>query len=152
MVPVYATDHRRPGNAVVMEAISGDGESRATYAFRLVSRQAYPTLKTLEALRAGAAGFLQTVNRALIAVNFRREPVYLSKEMLLRPQYARYRYSVAALPELRALRWLYVGRVMHVSPEQWQADLQSLLAFNTATTDDKTVWSKKAEAAGEGSG
>ena len=142
MVPVYSTGHHKPGNAVIMEAISGEGESRATYAFRLVGRKTYPSLKTEEALQLEAARFLRDINRALIAINFRREPIYLTREMLRRPQYARYMHSIAALPELRALRWLYIGRVLHITPEQWQSDLADLLAFNTKTTDDAAIWIK----------
>jgi hypothetical protein len=145
MVPVYATDPRQPGNAVIMEAVSSDGENRATYAFRLVSRRQYPEMKTPDALQTEFGNFIRTVNRALIAVNFRREPIYITPEMLLQTQYARYRYSIASLPELRRLRWLYIGRVIHSSPEQWQTDVKNLLAFNTGTTDDDAVWSKKVE-------
>jgi hypothetical protein len=142
LVPVASTDPRKPGNAVVMEAVSADGESRATYVFRLTGRAAYPNLKTEEALSSEIENFFRAANRALITINFRREPIYLPKEMFLRPQYARYAYSVSAIPELRTLRWLYVGRVIHSSPEQWQADLADLLAFNTSTADDKAQWKK----------
>lgn len=142
LVPIGSLDARRPGNAAVMEAVSPDGESRATYAFRLVDRREYPLLKTEEALQAAVDGFLRNTNRALLAINFRREPIYLSREALLRPQYARYRYAVAALPELRALRRSFIGRIAHLSPEQWQADIMSLLAFNTAVGDNEAVWSR----------
>jgi hypothetical protein len=142
LVPVASTEPRKPGNAVVMEAVSEDCESRATYVFRLVSRAAYPVLNTEERLAAEVENFLRGANRALVKINFRREPVYLPAEMLLRPQYARYAFSVAALPELRALRWLYVGRVIHSALEQWREDLNALLSFNTSTTDDNAVWRK----------
>ena len=46
LVPVASIEHRKPGNAVVMEAVSEDDEARATYVFRLVSRAAYTSLKT----------------------------------------------------------------------------------------------------------
>jgi hypothetical protein len=143
MVPVYAADAAKPGNAVIMEAISAEGEGRATYAFRMTSRKDYPTFKTLAELQAQMGHFLQTINRGLIAINFRREPIYLTNEMLARPQYEKYRYSIARIPELRSLRWLYIGRVIHATPEQWQADIKDLLAFNTSTQNDGTLWVKK---------
>ena len=143
MVPVYAADTSLPGNAVIMEAISAEGESRATYVFRMVSRKDYPTFKTLAELQAQMGNFIQTTNRGLIAINFRREPIYLTNEMLTRPQYEKYRYSIARIPELRSLRWLYIGRVIHSTPEQWQADIKDLLAFNVSTQDDGKLWVKK---------
>ena len=143
MVPVYAADTSKPGNAVIMEAISAEGESRATYVFRMVGRKEYPALKTIAALQAQMLNFIHGINRALVSINFRREPIYLTNEMLARPQYQNYRYSIARIPELRSLRWLYIGRVIHTSPEQWQADIKDLLAFNTGTQDDGKIWVKK---------
>ncbi len=143
MVPVYSADSSKPGNAVIMEALSAEGESRATYAFRMTPRKDYPRFKTLPALQEQMGHFLTVINRALIAINFRREPIYLTNEALARPQYEKYRYSIARIPELRTLRQYYIGRVIHVSPEQWQADIKDLLAFNTGTTDDGRLWVKK---------
>ena len=143
MVPVYGTDSSRLGNAVIMEAISAEGESRATYVFRMVSRKNFPGFKTLAQLQEQMRIFIQTINRALITINFRREPIYLTNEMLSRPQYEKYRYSIARVPELRTLRWLYIGRVIHSSLEQWQLDIQDLLSFNVSTQDDSKQWSKK---------
>jgi hypothetical protein len=119
-------------------------ESRATYAFRMVSRAEYPQLKSLAELQSRMGQFIKTINHALITVNFRREPIYLTDEMLVRPQFEKYRYSIARIPELRTLRSLYIGRVIHSSPEQWQADVSDLLAFNVSTTDDRQPWLKKA--------
>jgi hypothetical protein len=143
MAPVYDTDTSKPGNAVIMEAISAEGESRATYAFRMVSRADYPKYKSLAELQEQMGEFIKTINHALVTVNFRREPIYLTDEMLARPQFEKYRYSIARIPELRTLRSLYIGRVIHSSPEQWQADVNDLLAFNVSTTDDLKPWLKK---------
>jgi hypothetical protein len=143
MVPVYSADSSKPGNAVIMEALSAEGESRATYAFRMTPRKDYPRFKTLPALQEQMGHFLTVINRALIAINFRREPIYLTNAALARPQYEKYRYSIARIPELRTLRQSFIGRVIHVSPEQWQADIKDLLAFNTGTTDNGRLWVKK---------
>jgi hypothetical protein len=143
LVPVYATDASIPGNAVIMEAISAEGESRATYAFRLVSRKDYSTFKTLTEIQDQMGNFIQTINRALIAINFRREPIYLRDEMLARPIYEKYRYSVARIPELQTLRRLYIGRVIHTTLTQWQADIKDLLAFNVNSDSDGALWGKK---------
>jgi hypothetical protein len=87
--------------------------------------------------------FIKNINHALITVNFRREPIYLTDEMLVRPQFEKYRYSIARIPELRTLRSLYIGRVIHSTPEHWQADVKDLLAFNVSTRDDAKPWLKK---------
>ncbi len=142
LVPVFDTDPTKPGNAVIMEAISAEGESRATYVFRMVSRKDYPSFKTIGELQSQMADFIRTVNHALIAINFRREPIYLTDEMLVRPQYEKYRYSIARIPELRALRRLYIGRVMHSTQEQWRADIKDVLSFNVKTQDDTLPWVK----------
>jgi hypothetical protein len=75
----------------------------------------------------------------MLAINFRREPIYLSDDQLGEPPYAKYQYAVQKIPELRELRRLFIGRVIHSSPEQWQQDIRSLLAFNVSSTGD-TGW------------
>ena len=44
------------------------------------------------------------------------------------PRYAKYQFAVKKIPELRELRGLFMGRVVHSSPEQWQQDTRALLA------------------------
>ena len=94
-------------------------------------------------LTARMSQFIQTVNRPLLTINFRREPIYLTEEMLARSQYEQYRYSVMRIPELQVLRRLYIGRVIHNTSEQWQSDIEDLLAFNVSTRDDGQPWGKK---------
>ena len=74
-------------------------------------------------------GFLAFFNRAMTAVNFRRLPVLLSQERLAAPENAVYAGALARVPELKALRELYVGRVIHSGAGQWQAGVSALLAF-----------------------
>jgi len=82
------------------------------------------------------------INSCLQAVNFRREPIYLAEERLYEPRYARYRFSVMRLPELRRLRELFIGRVIHSSPEQWKRDVEDLLRFNVTAAGDAEKWQK----------
>ncbi len=65
--------------------------------------------------------------RALRAVNFRREPIYLSPEHLSTPRYESYLHSVDRIPELKELRSLFIARVPHRKPEQWQRDCLSCI-------------------------
>ncbi len=60
--------------------------------------------------------------RALRAVNFRREPIYLSDSQLQTDRYRPYLHAIAKIPALRELRRNFIARVTHRSPEQWQRD------------------------------
>jgi hypothetical protein len=78
----------------------------------------------------------------MLAINFRREPIYLSDERLKEPQYQKYQFAVAKFSELQFLRNLFIGRVVHSLPEQWKNDVVGLLKFNVKTDDDTVKWSK----------
>jgi hypothetical protein len=70
------------------------------------------------------------LNRCLQEVNFRREPIYLAEERLNDPRYSRYKYAIHRIPELRRLRSLFIGRVIHRSLEQWEKDIKTLVEVN----------------------
>jgi hypothetical protein len=116
----------------------------ATYFFRTMGRKEYAQTKD-EDLIIELENFIKNINRAMIDVNFRREPIFLSEEQLDSTKYVQYRFAIARMPSLRMLRSLFIGRVIHSSPEQWKSNVASLLAFNTKNLDD-TGKSKKGEA------
>lgn len=130
LMPIYSADPAKPGNAVAMEAVSDEGGGRATYFFRLVDKNDYSSFKDLEELHREADTFIKTINHCLLAVNFRREPIYLSDDKLREPQYVKYLIAMQKLPALQTLRRLYIGRVIHSSPEQWKKDVAELLKVN----------------------
>ncbi len=140
LIPIYSTDPNRPGNAVAMEAISGEGGGKATYFFRIVSRKDYPNFSDIEELHGQADEFIKKINRCMLAINFRREPIYLPDERLGEPRYQKYKFAIQKIPELRELRRLFIGRVIHSSPEQWKKDVMDLLTFNVSTRDDDAKW------------
>ncbi len=144
LVPIYSEDPARPGNAIVMEASSGEGGGRATYVFRMLSRAEYARPHDLAALHAAADRCLTSINRCMQAVNFRREPIYLPERRLAEPEYARYRHALRKLPALQELRRLFVGRVAHVASSQWQSDILDLLRFNVSVQDDQATWRRRA--------
>jgi len=116
----------RPGNLVAWEATSRGG--RATYFFRLLPGEQAPQLE--DSTRAGALvdAAVRQLNRALVLLNFRREPIYLSDEKLeLTPRYRRYAIACRKLPELRRLRASFLGRAIHTSPEAWLKQVESFL-------------------------
>ncbi|HHX87345.1 MAG TPA: hypothetical protein GX693_04090, partial [Firmicutes bacterium] len=144
LFPMYSLDLTQPGNALAMESFSSteNGGGKATYFFRLVSRKDYPGSVDLDALHQEADIFIRQINRCLLAINFRREPIYLSEEKLAEPLYIKYRYALARLPSLRELRARFIGRVSHTTPEQWRRDVDNLLKFNVSSRSDLEQWSK----------
>lgn len=143
LVPVYGKGAGDAGNAMAVEAAAGEGGGRATYFFRITGRADYPGLGEGE-LHAEVERLTKKMNRAMLAVNFRREPIYLPDESLDEPRYSRYRVAVRKIPELRLLRGLFIGRVHHRSAEQWRDDVTDLLEFNVRSGDDSEKWRKGA--------
>lgn len=142
LIPIYSTNQKEPGNAVAMESISGEGGGKATYFFRIVSRKDYPDFKNIEELHREVDSFIKRINRCMLAINFRREPIYLPDERLEEPQYQKYKFAIDKIPALHELRQLFIGRVIHSSPEQWKKDVMDLLRFNVSARDDDAKWSK----------
>lgn len=143
LVPVGDTDHTEPGNAIVMEA-SGGSTARATYLFQITPVEEYAEIESQEALDRTVTEAIQDVNRAMLGVNFRREPIYLSREKLAEPRYATYHSALTLVPALDRLREAFLGRVHHRSLDQWRRDVDELLA--------KAITSEPPEAAGDNSG
>ena len=100
----------------------------ATYFFRTMGRKEYAQTKD-EDLVIDLENFIKNINRAMIDVNFRREPIFLSTEQLDSAKYVQYRFAVARMPSLRMLRSLFIGRVVHSSFDQWKNGVNSLLTL-----------------------
>ena len=118
---------KAPGNLVAWEATSRSG--RATYFFRLVP----PEQATLLQDASKSAGLIETairqLNRAIVLLNFRREPIYLPDDpLMLQPRFRRYAIACRKLPELARLRSSFLGRAIHTTPEAWQKQFESYLA------------------------
>jgi hypothetical protein len=141
LVPVFSLKPVGGGNAVAMEAASAEGSGRATYFFKIVSRNEYASFKNIVDLQKETDRALRRINDCMNIINFRREPIYLTDAQLTSPENIKYRYAVAKIPALQELRRLFIGRVAHYSPEQWQQDVRELLKFNTENPDEK-IWQK----------
>lgn len=142
LIPIYDIDETKPGNALALEATSSEGGGKATYFFRLVSRKEYPAFKNIEDLHREADNFIKKINHCMLAINFRREPIYLPDEKLADPRYQKYKFAIAKIPELRFLRERFIGRVIHTSHEQWKNDVMDLLKFNVRTQNDDEKWKR----------
>jgi len=141
LIPIYSPNPRQPGNAVAMEATSQEEGGKATYFFKIVDRGSYANLSQ-EQLNLETDKFLREMNRCMQDINFRREPIYLTDDKLKDSKYRAYKFAVQKIPSLRTLRKHFVGRVIHVSPQQWEQDVIDLLKFNVTTPDDLAKWRK----------
>ena len=118
---------RSPANLVAWETTSASG--RATYFFRLLPPERAPQLQDSSQSSAIIAAALRQLNRAIVLLNFRREPIYLPDESLdLQARFHRYAIARRKIPELRRLRSSFLGRAIHTSPEAWQKQFENYLA------------------------
>jgi hypothetical protein len=112
---------------VAWEATSRSG--RATYFFRLVppeqAAQLQDPSKSPELIEAA----IRQLNRAIVLLNFRREPIYLPDDSLqIQPRFHRYAIACRKLPELVRLRSSFLGRAIHTTPQAWQKQFEAYLA------------------------
>ena len=142
LIPIYGEDTHKPGNAVALEATTGADEGRATYFFRILGRADYQSGKTLPTLNSVYDEFLATINRCMIEINFRREPIYLTDDQLKDPKYVQYRFAAQEISSLQKLRDHFIGRVIHYNVDQWKADVDTLLKFNVEEKSDEKRWAK----------
>jgi hypothetical protein len=65
------------------------------------------------------------LNRALLQLNFRREPIYLPEDQIEQGRYARYRVALRKLEYLRWAREAFLGRAVHNA--SWEAQVTEAL-------------------------
>jgi hypothetical protein len=116
----------RPVNAVAQEITSEKGH--ATYVFRLMAPARFEEARAAgEAAVGGAvAAGVARLNRALLTLNLRREPIYLSDERIATSRYAKYRVALRKLDYLRWTREAFLGRAIHNAT--WEQQVRDLLA------------------------
>ena len=113
LTPVFAC------NLVILESL-GEGAA-ATYVFRMCEDGQV-------ALRENWRQWLLAFNDSMLAVNYRREPIYLSEEALKAEKYENYRGALHRSDGLRRLRALFVGRAAHSGFEAWKKTIESYMA------------------------
>lgn len=92
----------------------------ATYVYRVAP--APPGL----ARRAAAEWLAATASHTLLALDFKKEPLYLPEAELLAAREGLYRAAWRRLPGLTALRGRLIGRALHTSPTAWAEQLRTL--------------------------
>jgi hypothetical protein len=138
LTPMFSDDPTASGNAIAFEA-SGSDSARATYFFRITGRVEYSRLQPQDMRKIAESALVRTSD-ALTEINFRREPIYLDDVSLMDGEHDSYRYAILALPGLRDLRERFIGRVNHVSEEQYSRDIDDLLKFNVGSRSDPERW------------
>ncbi|MDD2655580.1 MAG: hypothetical protein PHQ80_02830 [Candidatus ainarchaeum sp.] len=169
LVPVYGTDPKKPGNAVIMESITTAEEAaargagaaaaaapgtsgKATYFFRICGRGEYAEKRSMKELDGMCGGFIKKLNACMIATNFRREPIYLTEKKLEDGKYEHYREAIARSQDLQMLRRHFIGKVAHNAPDTWKESVMAVLEFNVSVEDDLLKWSRKGAVIGEEAG
>jgi hypothetical protein len=138
-------------DAVNQDEIGFQTGGRATYIFRMIDRaefaKQYKSGKKVSLSSAGIGdkydGFIRKINKCMLAINFRREPVYMTDDQLALDSNTSYRYAVNMIPELSWLREIFTGRVIHKDAKTWQNDLKEILEFNLNSVDNFLKWQKK---------
>jgi hypothetical protein len=98
------------GEQAIAQEITSE-EGHATYLFRSAGD-----------LRRSVA----RLNRALLLLNFRREPVFASEAELAEDRFARYRVALRKLEHLRFAREQFLARAIH--NESWREQVEEALA------------------------
>ena len=102
---------------LAVEVVSGT-KGFATYVYRCPSGGS-----DAEAFADTAAA----VSKAMVALNFYREPLYAPQKDVETGRFAEYKLAVRKLPYLRAARERFAGRVIHTTAAAWQKGLEKLL-------------------------
>lgn len=114
-------------SVVAWESTSRSG--RATYFFRLLPQDRIEDLKDAAKAQTIIRAAVQRIDRALVLLNFRREPIYLPDSSLeTQERYRRYAIACRNIPVLRQLRASFLGRALHTSPDTWQKQVKTILA------------------------
>jgi hypothetical protein len=118
---------KAPANVVAWESTSHSG--RATYFFRILPENEAGKLNDPKNYGGIIESAVRRLNRALLLLNFRREPIYLPDDSLeTQIRYRRYAIACRKIPVLRELRASYIGRAVHTSPEGWQKQVEAIVS------------------------
>jgi len=79
-------------------------------------------------------GFAKQLNRALEAINFKREVIRMTDEELKKPENADYYMAAKRTASLQFVRSNFVGRVIHSSPEAWKRKLTEMWSGTPTVT------------------
>jgi len=133
LAPIYSLTPKDPGNTIALQTTSAKDKTETTYFFRIMDKHEYVDhFKRLEKIAHETDELIYKINRYMLAANFRKDLFYISDEDLDMPQYTRFKFIIKRMPELQELRFLYAGRILHTSREEWQLAVSDILEQNVA--------------------
>jgi hypothetical protein len=94
-------------------------------------------------------GFARQINRALEAINFKREVIRLSDEELRKPDNADYYMAAKRTAALQFVGANFAGRVIHASPEAWKRKLSELWSADAAAQESSVAETDKPKFCGQ---
>jgi hypothetical protein len=125
--PLSSDKDARHADTLAWEASSRSG--RATYFFRIgAGGDGESGARPRRDTSPEVAPAVHELSRALITLNFRREPVYLPDDALAsEKRFRHYAIAVRRMPELAHLRRAFLGRAIHSSLPAWQKQVDGIL-------------------------
>ncbi|MHB1276477.1 MAG: hypothetical protein ACYC0D_11360, partial [Candidatus Humimicrobiaceae bacterium] len=105
-------------------------------------RADYSKSENLKGLEPEVEKLIKKINKAMISINFRREPIYIEDEKLYEPENFKYKFAISKIAELREIREKFIGRAIHLSFNSWEAGIEGLLKFNVSTIEEKARFKK----------
>jgi hypothetical protein len=122
---------------------AGEPEPPAPYLFWLIAPSPDGQFAAVEFAEADSATFVyrtggdfaafaKQLNRALEAINFKREVIRLTDEELRKPENADYYMATKRTAALQFVRANFAGRVIHSSADSWKRKLMELWSGTTA--------------------
>jgi hypothetical protein len=67
--------------------------------------------------------FIRHLNKAMEAIDFKREAISVAEDKLRSAEYNNYYMAVKRTAALRFMRKCFAGRVIHSSPESWEREI-----------------------------
>jgi len=141
LVPIVSTDGGMAGNAFVLEGTDEPLPTRATYIFRIISREAFRASAGTVS-ESDIAREMDAICSAMASIDFKREGLALNDQELASPENARIRHALNLVPGLRELRQRFIGRVVHSPPETWAERTGELLKSNVLAVRDDDILSE----------
>jgi len=133
LIPIQAS------NVIAFETAGEKDKGRATYFFKIMNRKEFNKEKAGDIINE----VIRKINLGLIAINFRREPIYIPEDKLDEPDYVKYKFSMIKIPEIKLLRDLFIGKILHRDDKQWQESVKELLKFNVKSNNDLDKWGRE---------
>jgi hypothetical protein len=107
------------GKTFLVVDVDSGRKGYATYVYRCLER---------ESDGVAYAATASIVSRAMVGLNFFREPVYAPQREIDSGRFGEYKLAVRKLIYLQAARELFIGRVIHGAAETWADGLAALFS------------------------